>query len=436
MISSRDASNFAIIELDSAEDFNRWLAVLLSWSPLRAAGVANRLLRFRYPNLDFPVGGSSASSSSTHAEAPESSNKSDSKQTQINAAVRTIKVGQFELWDPQWRQPVTPQQKRTKQTSSSSSSSSASIPESSKNFRLWIKASCLLKTNGELQIFPDLHVHGTPQRIKPSEGFDFSKDSKSGSVRTNIPSQSSHSPMTGPSTPSSTSSSGVSSSFLNSNSSHYTIQLSTVRRSAIQKADPSLTGRQNCIVIFLKTTVDRRGVSPAGAYHAQHSLNPSLSGSVHHHHQYLHHQPPTISITGDSLSQEPSTSPGTSVVVTPAYFYFESTTLMEVWFVLLRSMSLPELYGPETGKVLGSFRQIRTLNVRIIDGKIMSPRGPGLSMDSSYMPKAIDSYVDISLNDKVRARTRVKYGSEKPFWREDFSFVYVLMVYFFVLVLY
>ncbi|KAK7203053.1 hypothetical protein BZA70DRAFT_291488 [Myxozyma melibiosi] len=475
VISARDPSSFAIIELDSAEEFNKWLAVLISWSPLRAAGVSSRLLRFRYPQLDLSVRSgdkqqpSTAQKSSAKpapAPAPAQTPIDDDHKTppeikDQQPVVRTIKVGQLELWDPQWRQPPPPPpassaaQKRTKQSSASSSSTTTtSAPSSamSSSNKLWVKASCLLKTNGDFQIFPELPLSSRPRQQSPAIADTKSSSSASSSkaqINSNSHSQSSaaslssSSSSSGSATPSFTPSTPytgtTSRSFLNNTSSHYTLQLSTIRRSAIQKADPSLTGRQNCIVIFLKTTVSKSNPTPAvdpsqqsqgqqpQSPTSQQHANPSLAFSVHHHHNYHRHQSPAVTSPPENQPNQVAPTPGvqtpgTTVLVTPVYFFFESRTLMEVWFVLFRSMSLPELYGPDTGRVSGSFRQIRTLNIRIIDGKILWPRGPGLSVDSTFMPKAIDSYVDIELNDKVRARTRVKYGTAKPFWREDFSF--------------
>ncbi|KAK9459407.1 uncharacterized protein V1516DRAFT_654985 [Lipomyces oligophaga] len=455
VISGHDPSNFAVLTADSPEEFNKWVAALLTWSPLRGAGIGSKLLRFRYPDFDLPNNSTASASSATAttndprptakhvatktANDHTASTGSGEQSTAATAAAavpstssRTIKVGQFEMWDPSWKKPTQPPSKKSKQASISGSipSSSTLVTPDSIN-RLWIKASCLLKANGNLEIFPETQppatnplFFGRPETIN-TPNFPH----RTAGSSNNIQSQPTQSP-----------------SFSNSKSSHFTLQLSTIRRSAIQLAHPSVTEREFSLVIFLKTTVAHSasnstsssstpGSTPGSAGsvgslgHGPSSLTgvaPSSAHSafsVHHHHSYHHHQAP--SLTENSFPSSLSTIPSAvsvSVLVTPVYLNFDSKTNRDVWFVLLRSLSLPELYGPDTGDAMGSFRQMRTLNIRIIDAKIIMPRGPGLSVDSSYMPKAVDSYVDIEMNDKVRARTKVKYGTTKPFWREDFYF--------------
>ncbi|KAK9390458.1 hypothetical protein V1515DRAFT_21417 [Lipomyces mesembrius] len=367
--SSKDPNNYVVIDPHTSTDFSRWLAVLLSWAPLRAAGISSKLMRFQYPRFDFSA-------------SPD--NKRSDKTDTTPTPVRTIKVGQVEMWDPSLKRV-----RKGKQAM-------ASIHD-------WLPASCLLKTNGEMQVFPDMpsaqsvsmttsnateHIYSNARASLSSNNFSLNQSS-SGSF---------------------------------ANGYHVTFQLSQIRRSAIQKADPSLTGRDNCIVIFLKTAASTDQSPPNRSSSAQSHASSfhQSSSSIHHQHQYGHHQSPSLS---SSTAPANTTHPGNrALIVTPIYISFESKTNFEVWFVLLRSLSLPELYGPDTGRVRGSFRQQRILNMRIIDAKILWPRGPAMDVGSTVQSKSVDSYVDIELNDKVRARTRVKYGTSKPFWREDFSF--------------
>ncbi|KAK9322046.1 hypothetical protein V1517DRAFT_324472 [Lipomyces orientalis] len=378
--SSKDPNNCVVIDPQSSADFSRWLAVLLSWTPLRAAGVSSKLMRFRYPQLDF-----SAPSATTRLTDEKSSDKMDT----TPVTVRTIKVGQVDMWDPTLKRA-----RKGKQIVTSA--------------HYWVPASCLLKTNGELQVFPD---------IQSTQSMSTSSSSGTEYIYNN--------PLANLSSNNLGLNQGLAGSW--ANGSQVIFQLSTIRRSAIQKADPSLTGRDNCIVIFLKTpavsfmspNLSHTNLSSSSNQSQSSSFHQS-SYSMHHQHQYGHHQSPSLLSTTSLVDVTQSGNRG--LIVTPIYLSFDSRMNFEVWFVLLRSLSLPELYGPDTGRVAGSFRQQRILNVRIIDGKVLWPRGPAMKVESTIQSKSMDSYVDVELNDKVRARTRVKYGTSKPFWREDFSF--------------
>ncbi|KAK9361704.1 hypothetical protein V1504DRAFT_420520 [Lipomyces starkeyi] len=367
--SSKDPNNYVVIDPHTSTDFSRWLAVLLSWTPLRAAGISSKLMRFQYPRLDF-------------SESPD--NKCSDKTDTTPAPIRTIKVGQVEMWDSSLKKA-----RKGKQAMASTHD--------------WLPASCLLKTNGEMQVFPDMqstqsvsttssnateHIYSNARASLSSNNFSLNQAS-SGSLAHGY---------------------------------HVTFQLSQIRRSAIQKADPSLTGRDNCIVIFLKKPASTNQSPPnlSSSNQSQASSFHESSSSVHHQHHYGHHQSPSLSSSTAPVNTMQRGS--RTLIVTPIYISFDSNINFEVWFMLLRSLSLPELYGPDTGRVRGSFRQQRILNMRIIDAKILWPRGPAMNVESTVQSKSMDSYVDIELNDKVRARTRVKYGTSKPFWREDFSF--------------
>ena len=132
------------------------------------------------------------------------------------------------------------------------------------------------------------------------------------------------------------------------------------------------------------------------------------------------------------------------------YLSMESRVLFEVWFVLLRAFTVPELYGPETipmdttpnsSKVAtvtpkptntDMFRVERSLSLRIIEAKLHPSRD-----DSSHGPKSQTGqrpsskmglvsgnyYAEVQLDTELRGRTAVKPETGNPFWREDFEFV-------------
>ncbi len=141
------------------------------------------------------------------------------------------------------------------------------------------------------------------------------------------------------------------------------------------------------------------------------------------------------------------TSTSTQVsIVRPTYLSMESRVLFEVWFVLLRAFTIPELYGPEqslhNGGLKGSdnsqglhsastsnmFRVERLLTLRIIEAKIRSPRerrsseAKILSRHNETFRTAGDHYAEVVLDGEVRARTATKSDTSNPFWREDYNF--------------
>lgn len=131
------------------------------------------------------------------------------------------------------------------------------------------------------------------------------------------------------------------------------------------------------------------------------------------------------------------------------YLSLESRVLFEVWFVLLRAFTIPELYGPEAIPIdarSGSldattvtsippstdmFRVERLLSLRIIEAKLHSNPGiSSLNFNSQSAPESSKQdpvvgnyYAELQLDSEVRARTAVKKDTSTPFWREDFEFV-------------
>ncbi|PLB50240.1 hypothetical protein P170DRAFT_445592 [Aspergillus steynii IBT 23096] len=132
----------------------------------------------------------------------------------------------------------------------------------------------------------------------------------------------------------------------------------------------------------------------------------------------------------------------------PVYLALESRVLFEVWFVLLRAFTIPELYGPEssieddptktsaptetsTPSMADMFRIERNLSIRVTEAKLYrnkaeeTPRSrkQSRSHSNSVPTSAInDYYTEILLDGEIRAKTAVKYRIANPFWREDFEF--------------
>ncbi|KAL8775089.1 MAG: hypothetical protein Q9209_000568 [Squamulea sp. 1 TL-2023] len=136
---------------------------------------------------------------------------------------------------------------------------------------------------------------------------------------------------------------------------------------------------------------------------------------------------------------------------TPVYLSLESRVLFEVWFVLLRAFTIPELYGPVQGLAephltsiertnvasrapspsVDMFRVEKFLSLRIIEAKIFSSRKRH-SKRSSTKPQHQDQSrkallpgnycAEVRLDGMLRGKTAVKHETGNPFWREDFQF--------------
>ena len=135
----------------------------------------------------------------------------------------------------------------------------------------------------------------------------------------------------------------------------------------------------------------------------------------------------------------------------PVYLSLESRVLFEVWFVLLRAFTIPELYGPEQISVdpqlvpvedgrtasrasspsSDMFRVEKLLSLRIIEAKLFPSR-----RRHSWRPSTRSQHDDLSrktllpgnylaevrLDGIVRGKTSIKQDTGNPFWRETFDF--------------
>lgn len=171
------------------------------------------------------------------------------------------------------------------------------------------------------------------------------------------------------------------------------VQLSQLSRCAIQRLDSSVLDNDYCIVIYPQYTFKAAVVAP----------------------------------------------------IRPIYLALESRMLFEVWFVLLRSLTIPNIYGPTTNiqddqaspdaeplrirTGTGLFRIERSLTVRIIEARLPSSRPDSshqYTSRSGQWPSAPQSqdghYVEILLDDEIRGKTQIKHEGNSPFWREEFEY--------------
>jgi hypothetical protein len=179
------------------------------------------------------------------------------------------------------------------------------------------------------------------------------------------------------------------------------VQLSQLSRCAIQRLDPSVLENEFCIAVYPQYT------------------------------------------SGQTNSQ-----PG---FVRPIFLSFESRVLYEVWFVLLRAFTIPQLYGPPTsGGSDGSdaprnfedklattttdmFRVERTLNFRVVEARIYPPPTNSTTPDPGFSggrPQAANAkpdqhgyYAEVLLDDETRGKTAVKFEGMTPLWGESFEFL-------------
>ncbi|KAK5168164.1 GTPase activating factor [Saxophila tyrrhenica] len=179
------------------------------------------------------------------------------------------------------------------------------------------------------------------------------------------------------------------------------VQLSQLSRCAIQRLDPSVLDNEYCIAIYPQYT------------------------------------------SGHSNSQ-----PG---FVRPIFLSLENRVLYEVWFVLLRAFTIPQLYGPPpqdeqeesqptrslddklATTISDMFRLERTLNFRIVEAKIFPPTasnpGPeagfsgGRAHAANVKPEQHGYYAEVLLDDETRGKTNVKYDGLTPLWGESFEFL-------------
>ena len=135
----------------------------------------------------------------------------------------------------------------------------------------------------------------------------------------------------------------------------------------------------------------------------------------------------------------------------PLYLALESRVLFEVWFVLLRAFTVPELYGPvpsvednaiqspasvnaqsTPASTADMFRIERVLTMKVTEARMFrtreeTPRSRKQSRSHSHSTTVTksaegDYYTEVTLDGEIRAKTAVKHNTANPFWREDFTF--------------
>lgn len=189
------------------------------------------------------------------------------------------------------------------------------------------------------------------------------------------------------------------------------VQLSQLSRCAIQRLDPSVLENEFCIAIYP---------------------------------QY----------TSNSTNNQPG-------FIRPIFLSLENRVLFEVWFVLLRAFTIPQLYGPpraasatgnDTDNEEGSgnqdlenmlattttdmFRMERTMMIKIVEAKMFPTPTNTATQDTGFSgghsrgaqlannkPELHGYYAEVLLDNETRAKTVVKFDGLTPLWSENFEFL-------------
>lgn len=149
-----------------------------------------------------------------------------------------------------------------------------------------------------------------------------------------------------------------------------------------------------------------------------------------------------------------SASSKPSALLRPIFLSLESRVLYEVWLVLLRAFTVPQLYGPKAQGIASErspngsrssrestpapsmretadmFRMEKSLAIRVMEARLtpeplISPKLPGQQgfhqrQESVTQPPGF--FAEVLLDGETRAKTMVKSDGFNPFWREEFEF--------------
>ncbi|KAJ2903039.1 putative GTPase-activator protein [Zalerion maritima] len=133
-------------------------------------------------------------------------------------------------------------------------------------------------------------------------------------------------------------------------------------------------------------------------------------------------------------------------VFRPVYIALDTRVLFEVWFVLLRAFTVPDLFAIDTanpdqvveisdlqahssGEV---FRLEKHINIRVTEAKIRTaalshnsnPQQSRHFKDRADNDPLVGNYLaEVILDGEVRSRTTIKSDTKSPFWREDCDFM-------------
>lgn len=175
----------------------------------------------------------------------------------------------------------------------------------------------------------------------------------------------------------------------------YVIQLSQLSRCAIQRLDPSVLENEFCLALYPQYT-------------------SSVSGNL-----------PDFKA--------------------PIFLGLENRVLFEVWFVLLRAFTVPQLYGPQvvadeeveqskmgSGQNLDEllatsteymFRVERSLNIRVVEARLRQPPNAKAAQPQHSKSDRYGYYAEVLLDNETRAKTVLKSDVTNLLWAQSFEFL-------------
>ncbi|KAI0399810.1 Rho GTPase activation protein [Xylaria palmicola] len=121
----------------------------------------------------------------------------------------------------------------------------------------------------------------------------------------------------------------------------------------------------------------------------------------------------------------------------PVYLALDSRVLFEVWFVLLRAFTVPELYGIEvpSGQIIEVldddaefdgqlFRIEKSIQIKVTEAKLQRTTSPSeLHLSHKERDPLTGHYLaEVILDAEVRSRTTIQSDTINPFWRETVQF--------------
>ena len=122
----------------------------------------------------------------------------------------------------------------------------------------------------------------------------------------------------------------------------------------------------------------------------------------------------------------------------PLIFGFETRQAADVWFTLLRSFAMPEIYdcrrlrrrqpgehSTEIDKAGSMFRVERSITVKITEVRFNAAKTgnqPLPSQNSPQEPLSGSYYAELMIGDDLKARTSVRQGDRAAFWAEEYRF--------------
>ncbi|KAK9472074.1 uncharacterized protein V1510DRAFT_379687 [Dipodascopsis tothii] len=351
----------------SGEDYQRWVAALACWTPLRPAGMINKRMRFVYPSLD---GGG---------------------ERDDHAAKKTLKVGRIQFYDPMMKK------KHAKH-----------------RMHRWLDATCMIKGDGALHIFVD--------NAQDFTHVDMFAESFGGRAEAPSPDQPNGS--AGLSVHPSRQGQVIRSQSYQVSNNPRVLMLPTIRRSGIIPAEYSLFDKEYVIILFPDNVAPlsmdiSAGSAASGA--GRPSSPMERTGNSLRDADRARRTGGTAAGSSDRCLRAVPRQP---IYPVPLYLAFDNPVDFEVWYVLFKSLTFPEWYGPDTADTSAAFMEKRYFRIMVLDAKIYEPSKPAhrdAGAERVLADKPPDTYVEIAIHGKTEARTRVKNASSNPFWREEFT---------------